>query len=401
MRLPIEEYIANKWSETERFNPKDDGSLIGLPYSYTVPSASGVFNELYYWDTYFANKGLIICGKIQLALNNCKNMLFLVEKYGYMPNGSRTWFIGRSQPPYLAMMVDDLYTEIQDKTFLAEAYSTLKKEYGFWAVKRTTPTGLNRYYNEHTEKDCINGYNNLTKRVKSPFSDPLEGGRNLLAEAESGWDFTPRFGGKCTRYNPIDLNSNLYGYEKLFAKFERELSYSDGKYWEDLALERKRKIDALCWNGRLGIYNDYDFASDKTSELFSAACVWPYFMQVADETKADGLKNILKVIEAPYGIFTAEPTSEKFQWGYPNVWAPCVYATVVGCVNYGFYEDAKRLADKYISLVEANYAKTGGLWEKYNALDGSINCTNEYEMPQMMGWTAGVYEFLKSFRKTI
>lgn len=398
--LPIEKYVADKWDETKRFNPNDNGSLIGLPYAYTVPTASGIFNELYYWDTYFANKGLIIDGKADLALNNCKNTLFLVEKYGYMPNGSRTWFIGRSQPPYLAMMIDDLYEEIRDKEFLAEAYPTLKKEYEFWITKRGTDTGLNRYYNEHSEKDCKNAYVNLSSRVKSPFDDQLEGGRNLLAEAESGWDFTPRFEGKCTHYNPIDLNSNLYAYEKLLAKFERELSVSDGEYWEGLAERRKEKIDAYCWSKELGVYNDYDFVDKKISSLYNAACVWPYFTGVADKSRVNGLKKALTEIEAPYGVFAAEETADKYQWGYPNVWAPCVCACVVGCMNYGLIDDAKRIAKKYISLIENNYERTGGLWEKYNALDGTTECVNEYEMPQMMGWTAGVYKFLKKLSKS-
>ena len=119
--MNAEEYVKNKWKETERFQPHDEGTLIGLPYSYTVPTATGMFNELYYWDTFFANKGLRIDGKADLAMNNCKNMLFLVEKYGYMPNGSRTYYLGRSQPSYLALMVADLYDFTKDAGFLKTA----------------------------------------------------------------------------------------------------------------------------------------------------------------------------------------------------------------------------------------------------------------------------------------
>lgn len=394
--VSVDEYIKNKWKETERFCPLDDGTLIGVPYPYAVPTANGAFNEMYYWDTYFANKGLIIDEKFDLALNNCKNMLFLVEKFGYMPNGNRTWYIGRSQPPYLAMAVDDLYRESHDKKFLRSTYATLQKEYLFWSTKRITETGLNRYYNEHTERQCIDGYYELSVRVKSPFEDPIEGGRNLWAEAESGWDFNPRFGGKCTHYNPVDLNSNLYKYEKLFAKFERELGLSDGAYYESVAAKRKERVDFLCYNEKLGVYNDYDFTQRQASLLFNAACVWPYFMGLADKSRVGGLKKVIEVLEAPFGIFTTEPTKENFQWGYPNVWAPCIYATVSACLNYGLKDDAVRMADKYISLIDKNYKETGGLWEKYNALDGTINCANEYEMPQMMGWTAGVYKALKA-----
>ena len=397
--MNTEEYVKNKWKETERFQPRDSGTLIGLPYRYTVPTATGMFNELYYWDTYFANKGLLIDGKADLAINNCKNMLFLVEKYGYMPNGSRTYYLGRSQPPYLALMVADLYDFTKDAEFLKTAFPALKKEYDFWETKRATPTGLNRYFNEHTEKECRENYETLTKRVRSPFTDPFEGGRNLLAEAESGWDFNPRFHGMCTHFNPVDLNANLYAYEKLFARFERELSVSDGSVWDDRAASRQKKINALCWNTQKSIYCDYDFTENQTASLCSAASFWPYFMKVAPEEKICGLQNALRELEAPYGILTATKTREKYQWGYPNVWSPCVYAAVIGCLNYGLKKEAGRIAEKYILLIEKNFRATGGLWEKYNAVDGTTQCANEYEMPQMMGWTAGVYKAFKKMKK--
>ena len=120
--------------------------------------------------------------------------------------------------------------------------------------------------------------------------------------------------------------------------------------------------------------------------------------KVKAERKADRfLESLedLEKLEAPYGVFTAEKQKEQFQWGYPNVWAPCLYAAVVGCENYGHSAEAARLAQKYIALIEKNYEETGKLWEKYNALDGNTQSANEYATPEMMGWTAGVYTCLK------
>ena len=134
----IEAYLAQKWKETVRYTPQDSGMLIGLPYPYTVPCADGMFNEIYYWDTYFTNKGLIAAGEAQLARNNCRNMLYLVEKFGYMPNGNLTIYLHRSQPPYLAMMVWDVYEATADAAFLAQAYPVLQKEYAFWETARAT-----------------------------------------------------------------------------------------------------------------------------------------------------------------------------------------------------------------------------------------------------------------------
>lgn len=389
----IETYLAQKWKETVRYTPQDEGMLIGLPYTYTVPCADGMFNEIYYWDTYFTNKGLLAAGEVQLAKDNCRNMLYLVGKFGYMPNGNLTIYLGRSQPPYLAMMVWDVYAATADRAFLTAAYPVLQKEYAFWEKARMTESGLNRHFADNTAEECAKSYAGLRTRVRSPFSDPEEGGRNLLAEAESGWDFTARFGGRCAHFNPVDLNSNLYRYEVLFAKTERELALSDGAAWEARALRRKQRIGALCYDPESKTYRDYDFTERKRSSLYSAAMFWPYFMGVAES--GEGLAPLLEKLEAPYGIFTAEKSEERYQWGYPNVWAPCMYAAVVGCENYGYSAAAARLAHKYIALIEKNYEETGKLWEKYNALDGNTQSANEYATPEMMGWTAGVYTCLK------
>ena len=389
----IETYLAQKWRETVRYTPQDEGMLIGLPYPYTVPCADGMFNAIYYWDTYFTNKGLLAAGEVQLAKDNCRNMLYLVGKFGYMPNGNLTIYLGRSQPPYLAMMVWDVYAATADGAFLAAAYPVLQKEYAFWERARMTESGLNRHFADNTAEECAKSYADLRTRVHSPFSDPVEGGRNLLAEAESGWDFTARFGGRCAHFNPVDLNSNLYRYEVLFAKAERELALSDGAAWEARALRRKQRIGALCYDRESKTYRDYDFTQQKRSSVYSAAMFWPYFMGVAES--GEGLAPLLERLEAPYGVFTAERTEERYQWGYPNVWAPCLYPAVVGCENYGYSAAAARLAHKYIALIENNYEDTGKLWEKYNALDGNTQSANEYATPEMMGWTAGVYTCLK------
>lgn len=394
----IEEYLSENWDKTVRFNPEDDPetTLIGLPYPYTVPCAKGAFNELYYWDTYFANKGLIISGKVDLAENNCKNMLYLVEKYGYMLNGNRQWYVGGSQPPYLTLMVKDVYDVTKNIDFLKNAYPTLIKEYSFWMEKRIAPNGLNRYYNERPEAMCIDNFKGVAERI-TPVGgeDPVLAGKHYFAEGESGWDFCARFSGKCMDYNPVDLNSIIYATEKTFAEIERILGVSDGEDWEEIAKERKEKMDKYLWDKEKEIYLDYNHTNGTLSKVPSAASFWPYFLSVADENKIDGLKNALKILEADYAILTAIDTGEHFQWGYPNAWAPCNFATVIGLLNYGLKEDALRVAEKYVRLIETNFEATGGLWEKYNANTGGIDVVSEYGTPEMMGWTAGVYTYFK------
>jgi len=141
----VREFIRNSWDAVVRFNPNDSLTLIGLPYPYTVPCVAGTFQELYYWDTYFTCEGLAADGRTELAKNNVDDMLYLVDRFGYMPNGSRTWYLNRSQPPYLAMAVDRIFRATGDREWLARALGTLEREYAFWMTERMTPIGLNRY----------------------------------------------------------------------------------------------------------------------------------------------------------------------------------------------------------------------------------------------------------------
>lgn len=398
--ISLEEYLNVNWDRVVRFNPNDEDTLIGLPYPYTVPCAKGVFNEIYYWDTYFTNKGLIVSGRVELAKNNCKNMLYLVEKYGYMPNGNRVWYLGGSQPPYLTLMVKDVFDVTGDVEFLKEAYPTLVKEYTFWMEKRIAPNGLNRHFNERPAEMCIDNFRGVGERINTIGAEnPELAGRHYYAEGESGWDFCARFSGKCMDHNPVDLNSLLFAYEKIFAEIERILGVSDGADWEETAKERQDKMNKLMWDEEKRIYLDYNHAEDWLSPIPSAASFWPYFMKVAPKDRVDGLKNILNILEAKYAILTAVKTEENYQWGYPNSWAPCNFGAVIALLNYGLKEDALRIAKKYTSLIEANYEKTGGLWEKYNAETGTTDVVNEYDMPEMMGWTAGVYQYLKNLIK--
>ncbi len=213
--MTVTDYIKNMFPKTLRSNVKDESTLIGLPYPYTVPCAEDMFNELFYWDTYFTNKGLIILNNTEQAKNNALDIVYLVERFGYMPNGSRTFFLKRSQPPYLALMADDIYRHTDDLSFLKRVFPVLKREYGFWMNLRLSPNGLNRYYTEEDDESCIGFYTGVVaERIGIDKSENFAyAGRNYFAEAESGWDFTPRFEGRCAECNPVDLNSNLYLYE--------------------------------------------------------------------------------------------------------------------------------------------------------------------------------------------
>lgn len=391
--MTVREYIKENMSRTLRQNVQDYDTLIGLPYPYTVPCAEHCFNELYYWDTYFTNKALFAIGLAEQAKNNIKNILYLIDRFGYMPNGNRTFFLKRSQPPYAALMVDEVYKATGDLTFLKSAFVTLKKEYEFWMTRRVSENGLNHYDCEEDEESCAAMYNGcVAERIgKDENRDPKEAGRHYFAECESGWDFNPRFDGYCAHCNPVDLNSNLYLYEKLFAEYEVLLGEGDGKEWESKAKFRAEKMNALMWDNAASVYKDYDYKTGKHSSVISAASFQPYFAGVAGEKHKSGLLQLLQLLESDWGIFTTEKTDKKYQWAYPNIWAPCQYIAVEGLRHYGFEKESKCIAQKYVALIEKNFAAYGKLYEKYNGVTGDIDAASEYGTPEMLGWTAGVY----------
>lgn len=386
-------YIREKLPLTLRKNEKDDDTLIGLPYPYTVPCADGIFNELYYWDTYFTNKALFVVGNSQQAKYNVLDILYLIGKFGYMPNGNRTYYLKRSQPPYAALMADDVYRATGDKEFLKNAFPVLQKEYEFWMTRRISKNGLNHYDTEEDEESCRSFYENYvsTRITIDAARDAAYAGKCYFAECESGWDFNPRFNGYCADFNPVDLNANLYLYEKLFADYEELLKISDGKEWEHRAKARAEKMNTLMWDSVTGVYRDYNYKTGERSSVVSAASFQPYFAGIAGEEQKGGLKNLLSVLESKFGIFTTEKVTEKYQWAYPNLWAPCQYIAVKALEHYGYSDEAKRVAGKYVKLIEHNFETHGKLFEKYNGLTGGIDAVSEYGTPEMLGWTAGVY----------
>ncbi len=389
--------ITDNIDNTVRFIPEDKGTLIGLPRPYTVPCLEDEMQNMFYWDTYFINVGLLKLGLTEQAANNTENLLHLVKKFGCVPNGNRTFFLNRSQPPFLSMMVKDVFNAGGDKDRLNFAYDILKREYSFYMKKRITPTGLNRYYHHATEEEQIEFFEDVLKD-RIPFNidtyeEKLEIANHYLSEAESGWDFTPRFEKECANYNPVDLNSLLYIYEKNFLDFSRILCKFENSEWEKCAEKRKTLLNECCWDKNSGLYFDYNYINKSPGSSVSLAAYTPLWANIPDKQQAGFLKDNLFRFRYEYGLSICEGSDRvsKYQWDYPNGWPPLFYIVIEGLNNYGFTCEAKRISEKYLSVLIKNFKETGKLWEKYNITDGSINVNNEYEMPPMYGWTAGVF----------
>lgn len=397
----VRDFIRSSWDSSVQYNPADSATLIGLPRPYTVPSVSETFQELYYWDTYFTNEGLVRDGRIDLAKYNTENMLYLVGRYGFMPNGSRTWYLNRSQPPFLAMMVDRVFEQTKDTVWLAESFATLRKEYDFWMTRRITPVGLNRYSSSADEALRQEFVTTGGQRLDTDFrsrglsdAELLQLGGHFAAEAESGWDFTPRFDRRCEDFCPIDLNANLYLYETLFARYAALLGDPDaGGEWKARAAQRRSLINRYCLGGD-GLYYDYDYVNDRLSGVVSGAVFSLLYAGVPDQTQARRLVDgALPRLEFEHGVAVCEdkPYDYVYQWSYPNTWPPVTYLAIRGLDAYDCKSEARRIAGKYAAMVARTFEDTGHLWEKYNVREGNIDVNSEYGTPTMLGWSAGTF----------
>lgn len=318
---PIYAYIDKNFDLCVHENTQDTGNLIGMPKPYTVPCVGGAFQEMYYWDTYFANVGLILCGKLEQAKNNVENMLYMVERFGYMPNGNRTYYLKSSQPPFLSLMVREVYEQTGDKAWLAGAVKTLEKEHHFWIARRQTPCVLSRYgaNREFCPDTGLAGALRERLGINPPIKTDDLMVDHFIAGAESGWDFNPRTEFEAFNYAEVDLNSLLYALESNIAYFYTELGSADSETWQTRAQERAERMRQLM-KGADGCYYDYNFMQDRLSPVFSAASYYPLFVGLVNEEEAKAALAALPRIELAHGVATCAKNDAPctYQWDYPG-----------------------------------------------------------------------------------
>ncbi|MBX4197308.1 alpha,alpha-trehalase [Candidatus Saccharibacteria bacterium] len=389
-------YIAEYWPKLTRFHPKDDESLLGLPNRYLVPAYEEGhefdFNELYYWDSYFMVQGMLDKDHKELVVGVLENLLYTYERFKVVPNASRTYLMGRSQPPYLSTFILDVYQAYgMDKKWLKRAIKLAEAEYHtVWTGKikpntRLVYEGLSRYYDVNYLHD--------------------------LAEAESGWDYTPRFNHKALNYLPVDLNSLLYKYERDFAYAERVLgNEEEAQKWEQAAQTRRVTMNKLMWSELRGMYYDYNYVKESRGSVNSLAAFYPLWAGVVDEKQAGRLVNSLKKFENKGGLATTDalqvgnfvPGAMPTQWAYPNGWAPLHFMVVKGLQRYGYHEDARRIAMKWLHTNLDWFNKHKVFLEKYNVVQpGKPPAKGVYPSQTGFGWTNAVFErFCREFIDT-
>lgn len=393
----LEKYILEGWDKTLRRTDwcegeKGSDDSLWLPYPYTVPCDGEVFIHLFYWDTYFADRGLLLSGRPEVVEGNLRNFIYMINKYGKIPNGSRERMLNRSQPAFFGMMLDSYYRATGDENLFKEGLEALKKELSFWYEKRTSENGLAHYGCDGDSETYVRGYNMYRDRTGIALEGDVEYmGKNVYAEAESGWDFNGRFGGRCLEYNAVDLNALLWFDEMLLGKHTKNTEYTAR------ADARKEKMIALM-RDEDGAFYDYSYVENKKSTVVSCASFFPQFVGMVDDDK--GMEKLISSLELAFGLQATVACEGNFQWGENNGWAPLQLVAVEALLNCARREDAVRIAKKYVALVEKCFAETGHLWEKYNVLEGTSNAVGEYGTPKMLGWSAGVYKTLKNLIET-
>lgn len=391
-------YIDRHWEETFRVSREETRNEVALPYPHTVPSTDPTMWLFFYWDTYFTNLGLIRQGRVVQARNNAENVLHLIERLGFVPNISVRIALNRSQIPVAAVLFDDLHRLAPDRAWLERIYAAITREYAFWQTRRQAPNGLTAN-NTDADPVTIEGFYEVIKhRLRDIPDEPvarLAYLRHKMAECEV-WDFNPRFDQRCADFNPIDTNSVLFQVETIAAGWADELGRPmEAATWRARATERRSLIDRHLWDESHGFYFDYDWANQRRGPVVSAAPYFALWAGACSEKQAAALVRNLPLVERAHGLITcaekSNTSANTYQWDAPNAWPPLQAAAILGLRRHGYHAEARRLAEKYVLTCSRNLASSGQLWEKYNALTGGIDVADEYKMPPMMGWTAGVF----------
>ena len=420
--LALKVHIEKLWETLQRRADTNQAysSLLPLPQPYIVPG--GRFREIYYWDSYFTMLGLVESKRFDLIENMLDNFKYLIDEYDHIPNGNRSYYLSRSQPPFFALMVD-LLAQQKGKSIYKKYYTALEKEYKWWmnghqdvsngnAFRRVVklPDGsiLNRYWDDKNAPREESYAEDVNTKKEYKGNDTLAY-TNLRAGAESGWDFSSRWFRDTLHLNtiettniiPVDLNSLLYSYEKILAKASLAGGMKkNAVIYLAKAEKRKKAIQKYCWNNDKGFFFDYHFVDKKTTDKYSAAGAMPLFSNVANETQANAVqKNIREKLLKQGGIVTTVYHTGQ-QWDAPNGWAPLQYITVKGLMNYNYNILAKTIGERWMAVNEKVYANTGKMLEKYNVENTSLESGGgEYPTQDGFGWSNGVYlKFFQLFK---
>jgi alpha,alpha-trehalase len=369
--------------------------LLYLPYPYVVPG--GRFNEMYGWDSYFTQVGLVRDNEVVLAKNTVDNFLYQIDHYGKILNANRTYYLSRSQPPFLTQMILNVYRKQRDVAWLRSTVPAIEKYYSFWIEEPhlTRETGLSRYYDlgdgpapevlsgERDDKgrdhyDLVKDYYRTHDVKDYDLSQYYDKGKDQLTDLfykgdrsmrESGFDPSNRFGPfniDIIHYDPVCLNSLLHLMETDTAEILGILGRArQARVWTNRAEERRQRINRLMWDEQDGLYYDYNFARKKVRRYPFVTTFYPLWVGVADKSQAARIVENLHLFERPGGLLTSTYVSGS-QWDAPYGWAPTEMIAVEGLRRYGYAKEADRISANFLSMILKEFIQHNTIVEKYD-----------------------------------
>lgn len=396
-------------------------SLLPLPRSFVVPG--GRFREMYYWDSYFTMLGLAESGRTAQVRDMVDNFAYLIDTYGHIPNGNRTYYLSRSQPPFFAYMVD-LLAQLEGDAAYQRYLPQLQKEYAYWmegaqtlkpgeatahVVKLADGSVLNRYWDASDAPRQESWAEDRATAAQAPDRPAAEVYRDLRAGAESGWDYSSRWLGdgktmatiRTTAIVPVDLNSLMFHLEQTIARACQQGNQPTctARYTQ-WALARQKAVEQHLWNPA-GFYADYDWKKQALSDRISAASLYPLYAGLATQAHAEQTAaSVNQRLVRPGGLATTTQNSGQ-QWDAPNGWAPLQLIAVQGLHGYGQDALAETIGRRFLAQVQNLYGREAKLVEKYDIEGGQGGGGGEYALQDGFGWTNGVtLELLKLYGKT-
>jgi alpha,alpha-trehalase len=411
-QVSITEHIDRLWDQLTRLTTSAPpySSLLPLPRPYIVPG--GRFREVYYWDSYFTMLGLIESKRRDLAQDMVDDFAYLIDAYGHVPNGARTYYLSRSQPPFFFEMVGLLASN--DPSAFVRYLPQLKAEYAFWmqgaeglgrgsAQRRVVALDdgsvLNRYWDDRdTARD--ESYRDDTALANASRRPPAQVYREIRAAAESGWDFSSRWFAdahtratiETTEIVPIDLNSLMFGLENAIrAGCERGADETCVREFARRAAMRRAAMNRFLWDAKSGAYLDYRWTHHERIRRVSAATLYPLFVALASESQATAVAKVATRQLLRAGGIVTTPLQTGEQWDAPNGWAPLQWIAVDGLRRYHQESLAELIACRWMSVVNEVYRDDGKLVEKYDVQStGRRGGGGEYPLQDGFGWTNGV-----------
>ncbi|BBV30519.1 alpha,alpha-trehalase [Citrobacter werkmanii] len=410
----LREHIDGLWPVLTRSTTDAEkwDSLLPLPEPYVVPG--GRFREIYYWDSYFTMLGLAESNHWDKVSDMVANFAYEIDAWGHIPNGNRTYYLSRSQPPFFAFMVE-LLAQHEGDDALKKYLPQMLKEYTYWmegvetlqpgqqnkrVVKLDDGTILNRYWDDRDTPRPESWVEDIATAKSNPNRPATEIYRDLRSAAASGWDFSSRWMDnpnqlgtlRTTSIVPVDLNALMYKMEKMIALASKAAG-DDAKaaQYNGFANARQKGIEKHLWNDKEGWYADYDLKSHKVRNQLTAAALFPLYVNAAAKDRASKVAAATQAhLLQPGGLATTSVKSGQ-QWDAPNGWAPLQWVAAAGLQNYGQDNVAMDVTWRFLTNVQHTYDREKKLVEKYDvSTTGTGGGGGEYPLQDGFGWTNGV-----------